>query len=345
MQSGRLRRYLDQGLRGITSNPKIFASAISEGDEYAESIRTLSGRGLSPTAVYESMAVADVREAADMLAPYFQSGLPHDGFVSLEVSPKLAHDTEATIEEAVRLWRAVNRPNVLIKVPATSEGLEAIRALIGQGVNVNVTLLFSLPRYREVAMAYLHGLEDALKAGRDVRSIHSVASFFLSRIDVLVDKKLEERIERGRNAEAARSLRGKIAIASAKLAYQSYGDIFGGQRFRSLATRGAAPQRLLWGSTSVKDPAYDELMYANALIGPDTVNTLPEDTFRAFAESGRVEDVLARDLGEAARALEQLADLGIDIAAVTDQLLDEGVRKFEEPFDELIETLEKRIAA
>lgn len=345
MESGRLGEYLDQGLRGITSNPKIFASAISEGDAYTESIRTLSRQGLSPTEVYETLAVADIRKAADMLAPYFQSGLPHDGFVSLEVSPKLAHDAEGTIEEAVRLWREVNRPNVLIKVPATREGLDAIRALIAQGVNVNVTLLFSLPRYREVAMAYLQGLEDALNQGRNLQTVHSVASFFLSRIDVLVDEKLDERIEGRRHPETARSLRGKVAIASAKLAYRNFGEIFGGRRFRALQNRGALPQRLLWGSTSVKDPAYDELMYANALVGPDTVNTLPEKTFKAFAERGRADDVLARDVGEAARTLEQLAEVGIDIANVTDQLLDEGVRKFEDPFDELIENLEERIAA
>lgn len=345
IESGGLKKYIDVGLRGVTSNPKIFAAAISEGSAYDQPIQELAHRGRSAVEIYETLAVEDIQAAADQLRPYFQRGLPHDGFVSLEVSPRLAHEARGTIEEAQRLCRAVDRPNVLIKVPATEEGLEAIRALIGQGINVNVTLLFSLPRYREVALAYTQGVEDALDQGRNVRDIHSVASFFLSRIDVLVDSKLDERIESGPNADAARALRGKCAIASAKLAYRSFQETFKSDRFQALAQGGATPQRLLWGSTSVKDSAYDELMYANALVGPDTVDTLPAGTFRAFVERGKAEDVLAQEVDEAAKTLGLLEDLGIKMTDVTEQLLREGVRKFDEPFTELLDGLEAKIAA
>lgn len=345
IESGGLKQYIDLGLRGVTSNPKIFAAAMSEGSSYDGAVQELARRGKSPIEIYETLAVEDIQAAADELKPHFRKGLPHDGFVSLEVSPRLAHDARGTIEEAQRLWNAVNRPNVLIKVPATEEGLQAIRALIGQGVNVNVTLLFSLSRYREVAAAYIEGIEDALDKGRKLEDIHSVASFFLSRIDVLVDSKLDDKIEDGEDAEAARDLRGKGAIASAKLAYQTFQKIFSSDRFLAAAKRGAEPQRLLWGSTSVKDPAYDELMYANALVGPDTVDTLPEETFRAFAERGDARDVLGQDADEAEKTLARLGDIGIDMDAVTEQLLREGVRKFDEPFTELLDGLEAKIGA
>ncbi len=343
LDSGRLKRFIDLGLRGITSNPKIFDSAISEGREYDAPIRRFSGQGKTPMEIYERLAVEDIQNAADQLRPSFNDGLPHDGFVSLEVSPHLAFDANKTIEEGKRLWAAVDRPNVLIKVPATEPGLEAIRALIGEGVSVNVTLLFSLPRYRETATAYIRGLEDALAAGRDVSRIHSVASFFLSRIDVLVDKKLDA--IKGERRDLAQSLRGEVAVASAKSAYQDYLRIFNGDRFEKLRERGAQPQRLLWASTSTKDPQYSDVKYANALVGPDTVDTLPEDTFLAFVDHGVAENVLGKEPDEADKTLAGLAEVGIDIDQVTAQLLDEGVDKFIKPFDSLIGSLEKKMAA
>lgn len=343
MHSGRLREYIDAGLRGITSNPKIFSSAISEGKHYDRQIERLAREGKTAVEIYEAVAVQDIQAAADALLPHFREGLPQDGFVSLEVSPRLAHDAEGTIEEARRLWRAVNRPNVLIKVPATQEGLEAIRRLIAEGVSVNVTLLFSLSRYRQVADAYIEGLEEALTAGRSVETTYSVASFFLSRIDVLVDAKLDELIEKGKaDAEA---LRGRVAIASAKLAYRACREIFDAERFQRIERRGARRQPLLWGSTSVKDPSYDELKYANALIGPGTVDTLPEDTIRTFLERGEVSNVLRDDIDRAGRVLKDLEKTGIDLADATDQLLREGVDKFNKPVDELINSLEVKIAA
>lgn len=343
IQTGRLGRLAKQGLRGVTSNPKIFDSAISEGSEYENDIRRLAKDGKSRSGIYEILAVSDIQAAADVLKPYFRKELLQDGFVSLEVSPHLAHKTTETIEEARRLWRAVNRPNVFIKVPATTEGLPAIQTLIREGVNVNVTLLFGIPRYREVAEAYLSGLEQRKADSKPLNEVHSVASFFLSRIDVLVDSQLDKLKEApGPHAEIARRLRGKVAIASAKLAYQSFKQTFGGDRFKRLAEAGAEPQWLLWGSTSTKDPDYSDVKYVDALIGPDTVNTVPEKTFKAFLDHGKVGPTLEEDLDHARETLELLPQIGIDIDQVTDQLVTEGVKKFVDPFDHLMETLDHK---
>lgn len=346
LESGKLQNYIDRGLRGVTSNPKIFDQAMSEGAEYDASIARLARQGRSPAEIYETLAVEDVQAACDLFLPYFRKKLPHDGFVSLEVSPKLAYDPKGTVEEARRLWRAVDRPNVMIKVPATVEGLPALRKLISEGVNVNVTLLFGVPRYREVATAYLDGIEQASRQGLDPGAIHSVASFFLSRIDVLVDSKLDEIAEQDpERAEQAKKLRGEAAIASARLAYRSYLEIFGSSRFEQLQRRGAEPQRLLWGSTSAKDPAYSDVKYVDPLVGPDTVNTLPEKTFEAFLDHGSPRGALTEGFASAAKTLEQLSVVGVDIEEVVEQLIREGVDKFEQPFDHLLEGLARKKAA
>lgn len=341
MASGKLSRMIeDQGLRGVTSNPKILAGAISGGSEYEEPIRRMTAKGKSAVEIYEALAVEDIQQAADLLHSHFEGELECDGFVSLEVSPHLAYKTRETVEEARRLWQAVDRPNVFIKVPATKQGLPAIRTLISEGVNVNVTLLFGLPRYREVTEAYVLGLEDRVLQGKPLNGIYSVASFFLSRIDTLIDPKLDE-LATGAQGEAA-ALKGEIAVASAKLAYQLYKQIFSAVRFQKLAEKGARKQWLLWGSTSTKNPEYSDLKYVEALIGPETVNTVPEDTFQAFLDHGKAEARLEEGTGEAQYTLVKLANAGIDIDQVTEQLVHEGVQKFSEPFDQLIATINER---
>ena len=346
IQSGKLEDLAKRGLRGVTSNPKILDKAIREGQEYEEPIEQLAARGHRPQEIYEALAIEDVIAAADILRPYFREGLPHDGFVSLEVSPKLAHDTEATIHEARRLWHAVNRPNVLIKVPATKAGVPAIRTLISEGVNINVTLLFSLERYREVAEAYIGGIEERFTSGEPAGRPFSVASFFLSRIDVLLNPQLDQLIEAGgEKGKIAAQLRGHIAISSAKLAYGVYKSLFTDTRFRRLATVGAQPQRLLWGSTSTKGPDARDVKYVEALIGPDTINTLPFPTLEAFLDHGEVRPRLEEGIERAGQNLHQLAEIGIDIQQATQQLEDEGVDKFVSPFEDLLSTLAERAPA
>lgn len=325
-----LRRIRDDGVTGVTANPAIFAQAIRGGTEYEAVIRRLAGEGMPALAIYEALALADVQGAADALAEVFATTGGRDGFVSLEVSPRLADDTEGTLREARRLWAALDRPNVLIKVPATPAGLPAIRALLAAGINVNVTLLFDLPRYREVVEAFLAGLEVRAEGGLPLARVASVASFFLSRIDTEVDARLDLLA-----SDDARALRGQAAIASARLAYEVYREWSGSPRWRRLADRGARPQRLLWASTSTKDPAYPDTRYVEALIGPETIATLPGATLDAYRDHGRP----ALRLGEepaAARALPQaLSRLGIDLDAVGRKLERDGVRKFLEPFDAL----------
>lgn len=345
IESGTLTEYIERGIRGVTSNPKIFDQALSEGQRYDETIRRMAAEDASPLEIYERVAVEDVQRAADLLRPHFGHALPQDGFVSLEVSPKLAHDTNGTIQEARRLWKAVDRPNVMIKVPGTAKGMPAIRRLTSEGINVNVTLLFGVPQYRQAASAYIEGLTDAAKSGRDVASIHSVASFFLSRIDVLVDGLLDEIAQDESRAGQARFLRGKAAIASAKLAYHAYQELFQSERFLKFAQRGAEPQHLLWGSTSAKDPSYSDVKYVEALIGPATVNTVPPETFEAFADHGHAESLLGEDVPEAARRMELLESIGINMSDVTQRLIQEGVEKFEEPFDHMLRSLQEKKAA
>jgi len=342
--AGGLRRLIEEdGLRGMTSNPAIFEKAIAESHDYDEDIRAMALQGKGAVAIYETLSQADVRSAADEFRPLYDSSDGKDGYVSLEVNPHLAHDTKGTTEEARRLSTALNRPNVLIKVPATAEGLPAIRQLISEGISINVTLLFGLPRYRQVVEAYIVGIEARAAQGKPVKHIASVASFFLSRIDALIDPLLEKLIAQGgKEAELAKKARGQSAIASAKMAYQIYKEIFAGDRFRKLVDKGARVQRLLWASTSSKNPDYSDVKYVEALIGPDTVNTAPPETLDAYRDHGEPKSRLEQDVKEARRVLEQLPELGIGIDNVTQQLEDEGVEKFNKPFDKLMETLYQR---
>lgn len=344
---GELARLIcDDGLRGVTSNPSIFEKAIGGSHDYDETIRVLSQQGKTAEEIYTRLAVEDVQNATDLFRSLYDNSDGRHGFVSLEVSPNLARDTDATIDEARRLWKDVDRPNVLIKVPGTREGLPAIRQLIREGINVNVTLLFGLPRYRQVAEAYLDGLEDRLRDGNSVKQVASVASFFLSRIDVLVDPMLETQFGAdGEKDELARSFYGQVAIASARTAYQIYKEMFESDRFRKLADRDARTQRVLWASTSTKNPDFGEVKYVEALIGPETINTLPKETLDAYRDHGQPEARLEQGLKHAEQVFRHLPNLGINIDEITQQLEDEGIDKFVKPFDQLLESLEERRAS
>jgi transaldolase len=342
--SGKLRRLIEEdGLRGMTSNPSIFEKAIADSHEYDEDIRAIAFSGKGAETIYETLSQHDVQNAADEFRALYDRTDGKDGYVSLEVNPHLAHDTKGTIEEARRLWAALGRPNVLIKVPATANGLPAIQQLISEGISVNVTLLFGLPRYRQVAEAYIAGLEARAAQGQPLKHLASVASFFVSRIDALVDPLLEKLIAQGcKESDLARKAHGQIAIASAKMAYQIFKQIFASDRFGKLAVHGARVQRLLWASTSTKNPEYSDVKYVEALIGPDTVNTAPLETLDAYRGHGEPKARLEHHVKEAHWALEQLPELGISIDNVTRQLEDEGVERFNKPFDKLMETLAQR---
>ncbi|MCA1808609.1 MAG: transaldolase [Kiritimatiellia bacterium] len=341
---GALRRLIeDDGLGGMTSNPSIFEKAIVESHDYDENIRALALKGNGAKEIYEALSQRDVQSAADVFRPLYDRTDGRDGYVSLEVNPHLAHDTNGTMDEARRLWGALNRPNVFIKIPATVEGLPAIRQLISEGINVNVTLLFGLPRYRQVAEAYIAGLETRAAQGKELKRVASVASFFVSRIDGLVDPLLERRVaQEGPAAALAKEAQGQVAVASAKMAYQSYKDLFGGDRFRKLADAGARVQRLLWASTGTKNPSYSDVKYIEALIGPDTVNTVPVETLDAYRDHGQPKTRLEDEIEAARATLARLPELGINLDAITQQLEDEGVEKFNQPFDKLMETLAQR---
>lgn len=342
--SGKLRRLMvEDGLRGMTSNPSIFEKAIADSHEYDEDIRAMALQGQGAETIYETLSQRDVQSAADEFRPLYDRTDGKDGYVSLEVNPHLAHDTNGTTEEARRLWVALNRPNVFIKIPATAHGLPAIQQLISEGINVNVTLLFGLPRYRQVAEAYLAGIEARATYGKPLEHVASVASFFISRIDTLVDMLLEKLIANGgKDVDLANKVHGQIAVASAKIAYQIYKDIYGSDRFRKLTAHGARAQRLLWASTSTKNPDYSDVKYVDALIGPDTVNTAPLETLDAYRDHGEPKARLEQDVKDARWVLERLPELGINIDNVTRQLEDEGVEKFGRPFDKLMETVTQR---
>jgi len=341
---GELKQLIEEdGLRGVTSNPAIFEKAISGSNDYLSAVRSLAVEGKEGKEIYEAIAIEDVKQAADDFRPVFDAADGRYGFVSLEVSPLLARDTSGTVKEALRLWAALDRPNVYIKVPATKEGLPAIQQLISEGVNVNVTLLFGLERYRAVTDAYVAGLEQRAAAGMPIDRVASVASFFLSRIDLLVDPLLEEKMkEGGKQAEIADSLRGEVAIASAKIAYQIYKEVFSTERFQKLAAQGARTQPVLWASTSTKNPSYSDVKYVEALIGPDTINTLPMETLNAYRDHGDPAPRLEVDVAKARKVLEMLPEIGINLGDVTEQLEDEGVDKFVKPFDRLIAALEEK---
>ena len=335
----------DDGLVGMTSNPAIFEKAISGSHDYDKNIESMAGAGKDASAIYEAISVADVGSAADVFRPLYDRMDGKDGYVSLEVNPHLARDTKGTVAEARRLWAALSRPNVFIKVPATNEGLPAIQQLIGEGISINVTLLFGLPRYRQVAEAYIAGLEKLAEQGKPLKPTVSVASFFVSRIDTLVDPILEKLVAQGgKQADLAKKAQGQVAIASAKEAYQIFKEIFGGDRFKKLMDKGARVQRLLWASTGTKNPAYSDVKYVEELIGPDTVDTAPMETIDAYRDHGDPKVRLEDDIDGARAVLKSLPELGIDIDKVTQQLVNEGVDKFDKPFDQLMETLTKAVA-
>jgi len=331
--SGKLKKLIDEdGVCGVTSNPAIFEKAITGSDDYDDEIRTLSESDKTNEEIFFGLAITDIKNATDVFKGVFDEAGGADGFVSLEVSPFLALDTEGTIKQAEQLWKAVDRKNVMIKIPGTKPGIEAIRKSIAKGININVTLLFGLPRYEEVAEAYLSGLEDHLAAGHNIAHISSVASFFLSRIDVLVDPMLDEK--------GLGDLKGEVAIASAKKAYEIYKRIFSGPRWEALAAKGAKVQRLLWASTSSKNPTFKDTKYVEALIGPDTVDTVPLETIEAFRDHGIAANTLAEGLDKATETLERLKKGGIDIDKITQQLEDEGIEKFNKPFEKLLQAIE-----
>jgi transaldolase/glucose-6-phosphate isomerase len=338
------RRIADEALRGVTSNPAIFAKSIGDSSDYDSAIRALALQGKTTDEIYTNLAVADVQAACDLFRPLYDGAdNASDGYVSLEVSPLLVNDTEGTIAEGLQLWKTVNRPNVMIKVPATLEGLPAIRRLIAEGVNVNVTLIFGLERYRLVTEAFLSGLEDRAKAGQPLARIDSVASFFLSRIDVLIDPMLEKiAAEGGEKGELAESMVGEVALASAKQAYQMYKEIFAGPRWEALKAQDAHTQRLLWASTGNKNPKYDDLKYVENLIGPKTVNTVPVETLDIFREKGQPAVRLEDNLDKAQEVLRSLPELGIDLEEQTNFLETDGAKKFKEPFGKLMDSIEKK---
>ena len=346
LYSGRLRKLIEEdGLKGMTSNPAIFEKAIAGSTDYDADIERLAAANRTALEIYESLAISDIREAADHLAGVYEATGGADGFVSLEVSPERADDTAGTIEEARRLWNAVDRPNVMIKVPATEAGVPAVRQLIGEGLNINVTLMFSRAVYEAVADAYISGLEDRLAAGGDISGIASVSSFFISRIDTLVDALLAERSERaGDPGERAAilELTGKTAIANGKTTYQQYKTIYASPRWFELAERGARKQRLLWASTSTKNPEYRDVLYVEELIGKNTINTLPDETLGAFRDHGRLADTLEAGIDEAWSIMAGVEKAGISMDRVAEQLVEEGVRKFVDPFVKLISAIERK---
>ncbi|MDM7998501.1 MAG: transaldolase [Dehalococcoidia bacterium] len=343
ISSGEIQKLIDEdGLRGITSNPSIFEKAIGGSHDYDEAIRVMALSGKSADDIYRTLTVDDVQQAANLFRPIHDRSGGKDGYVSLEVSPHLAHDTERTIAEARGLWAVLARPNVMIKVPATREGLPAIQQLIAEGVNVNVTLLFSIDRYRQVVDAFIAGLEARAVSGKTT-NVASVASFFLSRIDVLADHMLDKAAAAGgAKAELARQLRGATAIASAKVAYQVYKQAFSSDRFDKLAAMGARRQRLLWASTGTKDPSYSDVKYVEALIGANTVNTMPLETINAYRLHGDPAPRLEESAAESQHVLDRLAEAGLDLAAITQQLEDEGVRKFADSYDRLLAAIEQK---
>lgn len=336
MNTGQIQKLIDQdGIRGVTSNPTIFEKAIGGSADYDEDIHRLAQEGKSNEDIFYGIAVSDIQRAADLFRPVFDEEVKGaDGYVSLEVSPRFAHDTDATINQARALWKAVNRENVMIKIPGTAAGLPAIRQCIREGININVTLLFSLDRYEAVTNAYLSGLEDRVSHQEPINQIASVASFFLSRIDVLIDPLLAQK---GLN-----KLTGEVAIASAKKAYEIYKRVFSSDRFKKLAEQGATPQRPLWASTSSKNPAFTDTKYVEALIGPKTVNTLPLETIDAYRDHGNPAFRLEDDLDHASDVLKQLQLAGIDLDEMTQKLEAEGVEKFVSSYDKLLATIEQQ---
>lgn len=345
IETGELKRLIEEdGLRGMTSNPAIFEKAIGDSKYYSESLKALQSRSdLDANGRYEVLAIRDIQAAADALRSVYQSTKRRDGYVSLEVSPFLARDTQATLNEARRLWKAVGRENLMVKVPGTAEGIPAFQQLISEGININVTLLFSQEVYVQVAEAYIAGLEQLAARGGDISKIASVASFFISRIDSSVDAILTARLNTARDEREKaemRSLMGKVAIANGKQTYQRYLKIFGSDRWKKLAAKGAQTQRVLWASTSTKNPNYSDVMYVDELIGADTVNTIPPATFDAFRDHGHPRPSLTENVEAANQTMDKVTSLGISMKEVTDKLTEDGVRLFAEAFDKLLKAVE-----
>lgn len=344
IKNGELAGMVARGeIRGVTSNPTIFMNAITKSQDYDESLRPLLNAGMSNEEIFFALAIEDIQAAADIFLPLYQESRAGDGYVSLEVSPYLANDTAGTLKQAKDLWRRVNRPNLMIKIPATKAGLPAITGAIAAGINVNVTLIFSLTRYAEVMDAYLSGLEQRAQAGLPLEAIASVASFFVSRVDTKIDPLLQGIASKGGpQAEEARKLPGQAAIANARLAYVDFKQTFGGERFAALQARGARVQRPLWASTSTKNPNYRDVVYVEELIGADTVDTVPPQTLAAFLDHGIVRPSLEEDIAGARQTIRQIEGLGISMAVVTEELETEGVKSFSDAFTVLLEAIEKR---
>ncbi len=336
MDSGELQKLItEDGVRGVTSNPAIFEKAFSSSSDYDEDIIKLAKEGKSNDDIFYGVAVEDIKRAADLFMQVYEDEVKGaDGYVSLEVSPRFATDTEATTKQALELWKAVHKDNVMIKIPATKEGLPSIQKCIAEGLNINVTLLFGLERYEAVTEAYIAGLEERADAGKPIEYVSSVASFFLSRIDVMVDPMLKEK--------GLDDLKGEVAIASAKKAYEIYKRVFSTERFKKLEEKGAKPQRLLWASTGSKDPAFSDVKYVEALIGKDTVDTIPMETLEAFRDHGNAEDTLEVGLDKANDVLSKIKEAGIDLDAITQQLEEEGIEKFNKPYDKLLAAIESQ---
>jgi len=346
LDNGLFKRLVDEdGIVGVTSNPTIFQKSISQGSAYDEQITQLVREGKSTGEIYEALAIRDIRTVADVLLPIYERANRQDGFVSLEVSPDLAHDTEATLAEARRFWKMVDRPNLMIKIPATPEGLPAVRQTLMEGMNINITLIFSIEDYRKVADAFISALEDRNAEGKDISHIASVASFFVSRVDTLVDQLLENKIKAssdGAEQQKFKSLEGKAAIANARLVYQDFKHIFHSPRFETLKHSGAHVQRPLWASTSTKNPAYRDVLYAEELVGPDTVDTMPLETVENFRDHGNVRLSVEDNIQQAMDEFAELEKVGIHYDQVTKQLQDEGVQKFADSFHELFKGIESK---
>jgi transaldolase / glucose-6-phosphate isomerase len=345
LTSGSLKKYIDNdGLRGMTSNPSIFEKAITGSDLYSDILTSPDAKKLDAKGLFEKIAIRDVQDACDIFKTVYAESKRRDGYVSLEVSPYLANDTKGTIDEARRLWKSVDRPNVMIKVPATPEGIPAIRQLLEDGLNINITLLFAQSAYEQVAEAFLAALEARIAKGQDISHIASVASFFVSRIDSLIDGKIDEKLKTASGAaqkELLESIHGKIAIANAKLTYKKYQELFGGSRWNALASKGAQTQRLLWASTSTKNPKYRDVLYVEELIGADTVDTIPPATFDAFRDHGKLRNSLTEDVNTARTTMDNLAKAGLSMKEETDKLLLDGVKLFADAFKQLLDATGK----
>jgi len=343
LTSGHLKKLIDEdGVSGVTSNPSIFEKAIAAGNEYDESIRRLVEQGKETADIFEALEVEDIRTAADIFRPLYDSTEGRDGFVSIEVAPTLARDTQGSVTEARRLWRSVNRPNILVKIPGTAEGLPAIEELLGEGININITLLFAIERYEEVAWAYVAALEKRARDSKPLECIASVASFFVSRIDAMVDKELQAKAAATTDSTEKKRLewlQGKTAIANARLAYVKFREIFASSRFRALASRGARLQRMLWASTGTKNPQYSDTLYIDTLVGPDTINTMPVPSLAAYRDHGKPAARIEEDLEQARSVMQQLKEQGIDLASATAKLEDQGVESFTNDYRRLLSAL------